>query len=93
MVTSTLGSDSTANHDIAADPTDATDAFDGASGTATEVAGTYGSFELTRNDTTGALSWTYTLDSTVPAIQALRDGQEAYEKLAVKVADDGGASA
>ena len=37
-------------------PTDATDAF------AASISGTYGTFALTRDDTAGTLSWTYTLD-------------------------------
>ena len=56
------------------------------------MTGTYGTFSFTRDNAAGTLQWTYTLDNSNAAVQALRDGQVAYDKLAVKVADDGGAT-
>ncbi|MGV0984163.1 MAG: Ig-like domain-containing protein [Limnohabitans sp.] len=49
----------------------------------TQLAGTYGSFAL--NSATGA--WTYTLDNTKPATQALAAGAQVTDKLTVTSAD------
>ena len=87
---STPRADITANHNIPGNPSADTDA---AAGTApADIVGTYGTFSFTRNNNNGALNWTYTLDSTDPVVQALRAGQQAYEKLAVSVTDDDGAT-
>jgi VCBS repeat-containing protein len=48
----------------------------------TNVAGTYGSFSI---DAAGA--WTYTLDNTKPATQALNDGEQAFDTLTVESKD------
>ena len=81
--------DADADHTAPADPT--TGFVAAAAGAApADVVGAYGTFSFTL--TNGVLDWTYTLDSTDPAIQALRAGQEASEKLAVRVADNEGAS-
>jgi len=50
-----------------------------------EVAGTYGSFSLTP---WGA--WSYTVDNSLPATQALAPGQSATDTFAVRVADNDG---
>ena len=49
----------------------------------TQLAGTYGNFTL--NPTTGA--WTYTLDNSKPATQALTAGQQVTDTLTVASAD------
>ena len=82
--------DETASHDAPADPAADTAAAAGAA--PADVTGTYGTFSFTRDNAAGTLQWTYTLDNSNAAVQALRDGQVAYDKLAVKVADDGGAA-
>ncbi|MGY4828688.1 VCBS domain-containing protein [Sphaerotilaceae bacterium SBD11-9] len=51
--------------------------------TPSSLAGTYGSF--TFNASTGA--WTYTLDNTRPATQALTAGQQVHDTLSVSSAD------
>jgi VCBS repeat-containing protein len=48
----------------------------------TNVAGTYGSFSI---DAAGA--WTYTLDNSQPAVQALKEGETRTETFTVKSAD------
>ena len=61
---------------------------------AATVAGMYGSFTLTRNNTDGTLVWTYTLstDAGVQAmLQALDTGDEVFEKLVVVARDEDGA--
>ena len=73
-------------HTVPADPTNfsATNITDGST-----VKGAYGTFSFARNDTTGRLTWTYTLDDTTTntALNRLHDGQLAYDKLAVRVND------
>ena len=85
--------DTAADHDqpadLAADAALAALTFTDVGGTLTAtVAGTYGTFTLTRDDSTGALGWTYALDNSDAVVQGLTAGQTAYEKLAVRVADD-----
>ncbi len=48
------------------------------------LSGTYGDF--TFNEATGA--WTYDLDNTRAATQALRDGETVYDRLTVTSTDD-----
>ena len=73
------------NHTVPADPT----TFSTLSGDPLTVDGTYGTFTFARTDGSGTLVWTYTLDSTAAnaALNELHEGQEAYEKLAVRVND------
>ena len=53
-----------------------------------DVVGTYGTFSFALSS--GVLTWTYTLNNA--AVDALVDGQKAYDVLAVSVADDEGAT-
>ncbi|MCK6392377.1 retention module-containing protein, partial [Zoogloea sp.] len=48
----------------------------------TNVAGTYGSFSV---NTAGA--WTYTIDNTLPVVQALKEGETRTEVFTVRSAD------
>ena len=88
LTSSALQTDITDDHAMPADPTVFTAATAGAA--PADVAGAYGTFSFTLSG--GVLRWTYRPDNTDAAVQALAAGQEAYEKLAVRVTDDGGAS-
>ena len=79
-----------AHHTVPADPDAAT--ATAAGGTPADITGAYGTWSFSRNNTTGVLTWTYTLDNDNAVVQGLREGQRAYEKLAVSVEDDEGAT-
>ena len=87
LTSSVAKSDTSADHDEPTAPAAATAAAAGVAPDA--VSGTYGSFSFSLSNA-GVLTWTYTLDSTNAAVQGLRAGQLAYEKLALRVADDSG---
>ena len=55
---------------------------------AVPIAGTYGTFNITRNDATGELSWTYTLDVDKDETEAISEGKIRYEVVTILVTDD-----
>ena len=63
----------------------------GATPTTTTVSGTYGNFEITRDDDTGMLSVVYDLDDmNNNAVMNLAEGESLFEKLTVYISDDQG---